>query len=318
MAVERAELEKERIALVEEMGRLEEAGKLLVTRIASARASYEKSIREVAEEQEVLEETHDEAVVAQEKASHMERFATERDQASWRRAAELLAQDRQLASWEEAARKREEAARATQADVACQNDELERGRAEVLRREEEVAVRKTDIEITAAALDAQEECLVWHETDAASASSALTAREELVAKREANAARLGHLHVGEQGLDKEIIGHLALGFAEIAQRLEALPGTVQELASLEGCALAQAVAEHILACYCSRDPAFPLEPVRQGMVEVEEAAAQEAIRDIAAEVAACFMREREPEPEPEPSVDDSSDVSSPPPEPADS
>ena len=62
-------------------------------------------------------------------------------------------------------------------------------------------------------------------------------------------AGLGRVHVGEQGLDKETIGHLTLGFEEIARRLKALPKAVQELASREGRALAQAVVEHVLACY---------------------------------------------------------------------
>ena len=39
----------------------------------------------------------------------------------------------------------------------------------------------------------------------------------------------------------ETIGHLALGFLEIARRLEALPAVVQELATGEGRALAQSV-----------------------------------------------------------------------------
>ncbi|XP_062230403.1 uncharacterized protein LOC133928173 [Phragmites australis] len=62
VAAERAELEKERVTLVDERGQLEEARKLLETRIASARASYEKSMCKVAKEWEALEETRDEAV----------------------------------------------------------------------------------------------------------------------------------------------------------------------------------------------------------------------------------------------------------------
>ena len=88
---------------------------------------------------------------------------------------------------------------------------------------------------------------------------------------------------------------------------------MQELASREGRALAQAVAEHVLACYHSRDPNFSLEPARQGLVEAEEGATWEAVRGITAEVAACFTRE----PPPVPSSDRSSEDSSPPPEPAD-
>ena len=95
--------------------------------------------------------------------------------------------------------------------------------------------------------------------------------------------------VGSHGLD--MLGHLALGFSEIARRLEALPTAVQELATREGRALAQGVAEHVLACYRSRDPAFPLGPARQGVVEAEEVAAQAAVGDIATEVAEFFVRE---------------------------
>ena len=86
---------------------------------------------------------------------------------------------------------------------------------------------------------------------------------------------------------------------------------MQELATREGRVLAQGVAEHVLACYRSRDPTFPLEPARQGVVEAEEAAAQEVIRDVATEVAEYFVRE------PGPSSDSSSDACSPP-EPVDS
>ena len=157
MVAERAKIDKEHTTLVEERGRLEEVDKLLEIRIASARASYEKSMREVAEEREALEETHDEAIVAQEKANRMERLTTEHDQASRWRAVELLARERQLLSQEEAVGKWEEAVRSTQADLAIQNDEHEHGHAKVLHREDEVAVRETEVEITMVALDAREE-----------------------------------------------------------------------------------------------------------------------------------------------------------------
>ena len=91
-------------------------------------------------------------------------------------------------------------------------------------------------------------------------------------------------------------GQVALGFQRISQRLEALPQAVQELAAREGRGLAQAVAEHVLACYRSRDPNFPLEPAREGVVEEE--AAQEVVRGAATEVVACFAREAPPTPDP--------------------
>ena len=97
-------------------------------------------------------------------------------------------------------------------------------------------------------------------------------------------AGLGRVNVGEKGMDQETIDHIALGFEEISRRLKALPRAVQELASREGRALAQAVAEHVLACYQSQDPNFLLEPARQGVVEAEEGAAREAFRGVTAEV----------------------------------
>ena len=71
------------------------------------------------------------------------------------------------------------------------------------------------------------------------------------ARRSVRVVGLGRVNVGEKGMDQETIGHLTLGFKEISQCLKALPQAVQELASQEGRALAQAMAEHVLACYRS-------------------------------------------------------------------
>ena len=65
------------------------------------------------------------------------------------------------------------------------------------------------------------------------------------------------------------------------------------------------MAEHVLACYRSRDPNFPLEPAREGVVEAEGEAAREAVRSTAAEVAAGFRREVPPPPAPGDGPDDS-------------
>ena len=135
------------------------------------------------------------------------------------------------------------------------------------------------------------------------------------ARRSVRVAGLGRVYVGEKGMERAIIRHIALGFEKISRRLKALPWAVQELASREGRGLAHAVAEHVLACYRSRDPNFSLEPAREGVVEAEEEATREAVRGIVTEVAACFMWE----PPPPTSSGSSSSIedSSPPPEPAD-
>ena len=62
--------------------------------------------------------------------------------------------------------------------------------------------------------------------------------------------------------------------------------------------MAQAVAEHVLAYYRSRDPNFSLELAQEGKVEAEEEAAREAVRSTANVVAAGFKREVPPPPAP--------------------
>ncbi|XP_062203759.1 putative disease resistance protein RGA1 [Phragmites australis] len=173
-AGERAQLEADRAALVEERGCLEEVGLLLEAYIASARATHERAMRAVAEEREALEEVRKEFIAAQEEATHL-------GEISWRLAAKLLARERLVRAQEEAIVQRDKAVETTRADLARRNDELERSHAEVLRRDE-VAVRETDIEITVTTQEAREEQLTLHEEEAATASVALTAREEHAAK----------------------------------------------------------------------------------------------------------------------------------------
>jgi hypothetical protein len=63
----------------------------------------------------------------------------------------------------------------------------------------------------------------------------------------------------------------------------------------EGCALAQAVADHVLMCFWSHDPSISLEPVVQGPVEGSAEAARDGVEDAAHTVAERFEREPEPE-----------------------
>ncbi|XP_062195303.1 uncharacterized protein LOC133898635 [Phragmites australis] len=64
VAAERAELDRDRAVLIEVRGRLEEVGRPLEARIASACATHKRSMRAVAKEGEALEEVHDEAIAA--------------------------------------------------------------------------------------------------------------------------------------------------------------------------------------------------------------------------------------------------------------
>ena len=115
-------------------------------------------------------------------------------------------------------------------------------------------------------------------------------------------AGLGRLVMETKG---DSPGRVVLGLQQVCEHLEALPWAIQELATREGRGLAQVVAEHVLACYRSRDSNFLLEPAREGVVEAEGEAAREGIRRTAAEVAAGFRREAPPLPAPGDGPDDS-------------
>jgi chromosomal replication initiation ATPase DnaA len=90
----------------------------------------------------------------------------------------------------------------------------------------------------------------------------VTPKSTIGMRRSVKVAGLRRVNMGEKGMEQETIVHLALNFEEISRRLKAFLRAVQELASREGHALTQAVAEHVLACYRSRDPTFLLESVR--------------------------------------------------------
>jgi hypothetical protein len=76
---------------------------------------------------------------------------------------------------------------------------------------------------------------------------------------------------------------------KISQLEEVVDSCLEE----EGRALAQAVADHVLMCFWSRDPSISLEPAVQGPVEGSAKAAKDGVEDAAYAVAERF--EREPE-----------------------
>jgi hypothetical protein len=77
--------------------------------------------------------------------------------------------------------------------------------------------------------------------------------------------------------------------AKISQLEDAVGSRIEE----EGRALAQVVAEHVLMCFHSRDPAISLEPVVQGPAEEPAEAAAAGVEDVARAVADRFKREPE-------------------------
>jgi hypothetical protein len=76
---------------------------------------------------------------------------------------------------------------------------------------------------------------------------------------------------------------------KISQLEDAVGSRIKE----EGRALAQAVAEHVLLCFCSLDPNISLEPVVQGPAEEPAGAAATGIEDAARTVANRFKRKPE-------------------------
>jgi uncharacterized protein (DUF3084 family) len=76
---------------------------------------------------------------------------------------------------------------------------------------------------------------------------------------------------------------------KISQLEEAVGSHLEE----EGSALAQAVTDHVLICFRSRDPGISLEPIVQGPVEGSAEAARDGVEDAARAVTERF--EHEPE-----------------------
>jgi hypothetical protein len=76
---------------------------------------------------------------------------------------------------------------------------------------------------------------------------------------------------------------------KISQLEDAVGSRIEE----EGRALAQAVAEHVLMCFRSRDPNISLEPVLQGPAEEPAEAAAAGVEDAARAVADHFQCEPE-------------------------
>jgi hypothetical protein len=76
---------------------------------------------------------------------------------------------------------------------------------------------------------------------------------------------------------------------KISQLEDAVGSRIEE----EGRALAQEVAEHVLMCFRSRDPAISLEPVVQGPAEEPAKAAAAGVEDAARTVADDFKRKPE-------------------------
>ncbi|PVH48155.1 hypothetical protein PAHAL_4G263300 [Panicum hallii] len=79
-----------------------------------------------------------------------------------------------------------------------------------------------------------------------------------------------------------------------AERLRHLESAILDRLETEGRAVARGMAEYILTCFGSHDPAFLLTPVLVGPVRATAAAAQEGVQEAANMVASRVRRHPRP------------------------
>jgi hypothetical protein len=72
-----------------------------------------------------------------------------------------------------------------------------------------------------------------------------------------------------------------------------LEEVIDEQLEVDGRALAEMVAEHVLTCFRSRDPQVSLEPVVQGHVMKTKEVARASVQDTGKLVAVQFQRQAE-------------------------
>jgi hypothetical protein len=75
-----------------------------------------------------------------------------------------------------------------------------------------------------------------------------------------------------------------------------MESTIHNLLETEGRAVARAMAEYILTCYRSHDPAIPLTPVLIGPIRATTAAAREGVQEAVDTVVSRIERRPGPGP----------------------
>jgi hypothetical protein len=154
-------------------------------------------------------------------------------------------------------------------------------RREVELDREREGLKDARVQILARELDAD----AW-EASLRDQEARLAARERQLAERQ-----MQELAVTRKGLED-----LQASRAGDAQRVWSFLGQTDAVSSRikeEGRALAQAVAEHVLMCFRSHDPAISLEPVVQGPAKEPAEATAAGVEDAARAVADRFKREPE-------------------------
>jgi hypothetical protein len=77
------------------------------------------------------------------------------------------------------------------------------------------------------------------------------------------------------------------------RKISQMEDTIDSRLEEEGRALAQAVADHVLMCFWSRDPSISLELAVQGPIEGSVEAARVGVEDAACTIAEQFEHESE-------------------------
>jgi hypothetical protein len=191
-----------------------------------------------------------------------------------------------------------------EAELDREREGLKDARVQILARELDVDAREAGLRDQEARLAARERQLV--ERQMQEVAVARKGLEDLQASHGGDAQRVwsflgqadavlasfGFSPVRTGGAAPEggvMVPLLDSAAAKISQMEDAVGSRIEE----EGRALAQAVAEHVLMCFRSRDPTISLEPVVQGPAEEPAEAAAAGVEDIARAVADRFKRKPE-------------------------
>ena len=173
-------------------------------------------------------------------------------------------------------------------ELGRQRDSLKKLKEWAEQREAKLEERSREVEVAKAALDTRvQEAVRKHKED-----------QRVGAQRIADWATEASLALVPLGMSPIQVAEPPASIADALPVLNSASDRLQRLGPVlagqleaEGRELIQMVAEHILTCLQSHDPAISLVPVVNGRVAETEAAARDSVREVVDFVAAYFKRE---------------------------
>ena len=177
-------------------------------------------------------------------------------------------------------------------ELGCQRDSLKKLKEWSEKRKAELKERSREVEVAKAALDtrvqeAVQEAVRKHQED-----------QRVEAQLIADWATEASLVLVPLGMSPIQMAEPPASIADalpvlssVTDRLHRLEPVLAGQLEAEGRELIRMVAEHILTCLRSHDPAISLAPVVNGPVAETEAAARDSVREVVDFVAAYFKRE---------------------------